>query len=215
MIRNAARLMLAVTVLGCLLIAGTLLIARGIPAPPTESLIAHSPCDLPCFYGVTPGETRSAGALAAFSAYTDALHIRRDLEGFPFVDANGNTAYVSLLFDNNQIVIETRLWALDTDANIGQLGELLLVDRKPTHVFRTCGSVLPARFLLTFGAHDELLVELFVQDDLAPQTPISLIDVSAGWRALDSARTSFGCTVETDWFGFAPLWKYFAVRQEG
>ncbi len=198
----------------CVLISAVVLAGRLIPAPLNDSLIARSPCELPCFYGVTPGKTRYNGVFEALAPYTDAIHDSRDLGGFPFVDSNGNTAFVSLIFDNNFVVMQTRLWAFEIDANIGQLGDLLLTKWQPTHVYRTCRSVLPARFLLTFGTHDELLVELFLRDELTPRTPISLIDVSAGWRALDSARTSFGCTVETGWFGLAPLWKYFAVNPQ-
>jgi hypothetical protein len=109
-------------------------------------------------------------------------------------------------------VESVRMSAIDLFTNIGQFGDLLLAGQKPNHVFHTCTYVLPVRFLMTFGAYDELLVELFPQGGLAPNTPITLFDLSSiGSRSLYDARSSFGCTVESGWLGFAPLWKYFAV----
>ena len=65
---------------------------------------------------------------------------------------------------------------------------------------------------MTFGAHDQLLVELFLQGELAPDTPITVFDLSGvGSRSLYDARSSFGCSVESGWMGFAPLWKYFST----
>lgn len=93
------------------------------------------------------------------------------------------------------------------------LADLLLEGYRPNRVFRTCADMYPVRFMITFGAQDELLIELFPQGKLNPRTRPAVFDIAGtGSRSLYDERISFGCSVETPWYGFAPLWKYFRVE---
>ena len=104
-----------------------------------------------------------------------------------------------------------RLIPIDLFARTGELGDLLAT-QKPNHVFHTCTYLLPVRFLITFGARDELVAEIFPLGILAANSRVTLFDLStAASRSLYDATSSFGCTVRTDWLGLAPLWKYFAA----
>jgi hypothetical protein len=208
------RLPLLLALMCSLLVGAALLIPRVLPAPPDDSVIGRNLCALPCFFGVLPGITTDTDAFTALSQYVDFTDVSDFLLTFPLVDYEGRTSIVSVNFDASlePRVASVRATAVDIFTNIGQFGDLLLAGQKPNHVFHTCAYVLPVRFLVTFGEYDELLVELFPRGDLAPDTSITLFDLSAvGSRSLYDARSSFGCTVESGWLGFAPLWKYFAV----
>jgi hypothetical protein len=135
---------------------------------------------------------------------------------FPLVDHEGRAAMASLYFEPGGVLTSVRLSAVDQIADLGQIADLMLAGQTPSRLFRTCDSVLPVRFLVTFGAHDQVLVELSPQDALAPDTPLTLFDLSAtGSRSLYDARASFGCSVETEWFGFAPISRFFTNTQPG
>ncbi|MCC6804993.1 MAG: hypothetical protein IT319_19080, partial [Anaerolineae bacterium] len=179
-------------------------------APPNPSLLAANPCALPCFFGVTPGSTTRAQATALLSKTVGITLVSDTLLTFPLVDSSGQSALVSIVNDAEGLVESVRIIAIGTDTNLAQFGDLLLTGQTPVQVFRTCADMDTVRFLMTFGAGETLLLELFPQGKLTPSTPITLVDIARpNQRSLTDARSSFGCSVETHWYGFAPLWKYF------
>lgn len=179
-------------------------------APPNPSLLAANPCALPCFFGVTPGSTTRAQAAALLSKTVDVTLVSDMLLTFPLVDSSGKSALVSIVNDADGLVESVRIIALGSNTSLAQFGDLLLAGQTPGQVFRTCAEIDNVRFLMTFGAGETLLLELFPQGKLTPSTPVTLVDISPpDQRSLTDARSSFGCSVETHWYGFAPLWKYF------
>lgn len=179
-------------------------------APPNPSLLAENPCALPCFFGITPGITTRAQAVEHLGSTVGITPVSDTLLTFPLVDNNGQGALVSILNDADGLVESIRVIAIGTDTNFAQFGDLLLAGQTPVQVFRTCADMDNVRFLTTFGAGETLLLELFPQGKLTPSTPITLVDIARpNQRSLTDARSSFGCSVETRWYGFAPLWKYF------
>lgn len=209
MLTRVARLMLAVLALGCILTGGTIALNR--PAVlGAHSLIARSPCALPCFYGVTPGETSHNEAALALERYFDATLADGDLITLPLTEPGGMTVVASLSFEADGTLDAMFAAAVAPIAGLGQFSDLLLAEHRPSRFFRTCDGVYPVRFLITFGDDDRVLAELYAVDALTPETTITVLDVAApGARLLDDARTSFGCAVETGWHGFAPVWRYF------
>jgi hypothetical protein len=206
-----ARIPLAALALCCLLTGGTLLASRLLPAPRDPSLIARNPCALPCFFGVTPGVTTRDKAPDILARHVAATQVSDYLITFPLVDQEGRAALASLYFEPGGLLTSARLIAIDSFTDLGQISDLMLAEQTPSHLFRTCIGVLPIRFLVTFGEQEQTLVELFPQEALTPDTPLTLFDLSvAGSRSLYDARASFGCSVETRWFGFAPVSRYLA-----
>lgn len=181
-----------------------------LSAPPNSSLFAANPCALPCFFGLTPGITTRAQAIDHLSKTVGVTLVSDTLLTFSLVDSNGQSALVSIVNDADGLVESVRIIAIGTETDLAQFGDLLLTGQTPMQVFRTCADMDNVRFLTTFGAGETLLLELFPQGKLTPSTPITLVDIAPpNQRSLTDARSSFGCSVETRWYGFAPLWKYF------
>lgn len=201
------RTALATLVLCCLLTAATIPAGRLLPRQDSRTLLARNPCALPCFFGVTPGATSREQAMTALAAYVDVTRVSDYLLTFALVDSEGRIAFASVNIGVDGVVESVQLAAVNWVADIGQLGDVL--QTRPTHVYKTCTGVRPTRFLLSFGALDEVTVELLPGVALAPNTPISVFTERApGTRTLDDVRASFGCSVEVGWRGLAPLWKY-------
>lgn len=178
--------------------------------PPNPSLLAANPCALPCFFGVTPGSTTRTQAIERLGNTVSIVLVSDTLLTFPLVDSSGKSALVSIINDVDGLVESIRIIAISSNTSLAQFGDLLLTNQTPVQVFRTCADMDTVRFLMTFGAGETLLLELFPQGKLTPSTPITLVDIARpGQRSLTDARSSFGCSVETRWYGFAPLWKHF------
>lgn len=210
MIARVARLALPLLALCCAL-TSVILLSRFIASPGARSLIADNPCALPCFYGVTPGETHFNEAARVLERYFDATLVDDALITFPITGSDGTTSVTSLGFEANGTLGAMFVASVAPFAGLGQFSDLLLAGQQPSRVYRTCDGVSPIRFLITFGTENRVLAELFAEDQLTPQTAVTLLDMSApGSRSLYDARTSFGCSVETGWHGFAPMWRYFA-----
>jgi hypothetical protein len=199
--------------LGCtLLIGATMLIGHLLPIQPDSTALARNPCALPCFFGVIPGKTTYAQAIDILSKTVHASADNAASISFSLIDQEGRTSLASVNFSGDGLVESVRLIPIDLFARTGALGDLLLAGQKPNHVFHTCDTLLPVRFLITFGARDELVAEIFPLGSLAPDSRVTLFDLStAASRSLYNATSSFGCSVQTDWLGLAPLWKYFRV----
>lgn len=210
---NVRRLAFTVTLLCALLTAGLVLGLRLLPAPSQSSVLERNPCELPCFFGVIPGTTTRAEAEDILSRSVGIRRVSDTLLTFPLISTEEKAALVSIISGADGWVESLRLSSIDINPDLGQLGELLLAGQTPIQVFRTCADMDHVRFLMTFGTGETLLLELFPQGKLTPTTPITLVDIARpGQRSLMDARSSFGCSVETRWYGFAPLWKYFRTE---
>ncbi len=213
---TATRMGIVVLVLCCVLTGGVIAVSRLAPAPAGGSIIAHNPCALPCFFGVTPGDASRDDTTRFVARYVAAPPLTNAPITFPLFEGDGVTSLATMSFQNDGSLNSLRLVAVAPVAGVGQLSDVLLAGQKPAHVYRTCEGVSPVRFLMTFGAQDQVMVELFVEGELMPETTITLLDISAaGSRSLYDARASFGCSVETGWHGFAPLRTYFARLDDG
>ena len=188
------------------------LVGHLLPPSANSTALARNPCALPCFFGVTPGETTYA---EAFDILSQTVHPSADNAAsisFTLLDNEGRTSLASINFGGDSMVESVRVIPIDLFAQTGTLGDLLAAGLKPNHVYHTCEDLLPVRFLITFGAYDELVTEVFPLGSLAPDSRVTLFDLStAASRSLYDATSSFGCSVRTEWIGFAPLWKYFAA----
>lgn len=215
---TVTRLTLAALALCCALAGAALGIGRLLPTPTDGSMIARNPCALPCFFGITPGETSREQAADFLAWYVTAAQVSDSqvsdsLITFPLIEDDRHATLATLSFEPGGGLDSVRLVAVMPVVGVGQFSDVLLAGQKPTRAFRTCDGVLPVRFLITFGAQDQIMVELFAADGLQPATPITLFDIStAGSRSLYDARASFGCSVETGWLGFAPPWRYASIR---
>ncbi len=201
--------------LGCtLLIGATLLIGHLLPVPANSTALARNPCTLPCFFGVTPGKTTYAQALDTLSKTVHASADNAAAISFSLLDNEGRTSLASISFGGDGLVESVRVIPIDLFARAGELGDLLLAGQKPNHLYHTCNYLLPVRFLITFGEGDELVAEIFPLDSLAPDSQVTLFELSTtASRSLYDTTSSFGCSVQTEWQGLAPLWKYFAADQ--
>lgn len=210
---NFRRLSLTVILLCWCMTGGVTLGLRLLPVLPHNSMLERNSCAFPCFFGVTPGVTTRDDAETILSQSVSVTRVSDTLLTFPLLNNNGRTALVSIISDTNGLVESIRINSIDLNPDLGQLGDLLLTGQTPIQVFRTCADMDHFRFLMTFGAGEALLVELYPNGKLTPNTPITLVDISRpGQRSLTDARSSFGCSVETRWYGFAPLWKYFRAE---
>ncbi|MBI1259702.1 MAG: hypothetical protein GC204_19720 [Chloroflexi bacterium] len=189
-----------------------MLLGHLLPPPADSTALARNPCALPCFFGVIPGETTYAQALDSLSQSVHASADNAASISFSLLDSEGHTSLASISFDADGLAESARIIPIDLFAQTGTLGDLLAAGQTPNHVYHTCDYLLPIRFLITFGAHDELVTEVFPLGGLAPNSRVTLFDLStAASRSLYDATSSFGCSVQTNWIGLAPLWKYFSV----
>ncbi len=202
--------------LACLLLTvAALLIGHAFPAASTDSALAQSSCALPCFFGVTLGSTSFDQAIQAIQHSGYPPQIGDALISFPLTDVQNRRTSAAINFDADGRAASARLIPIDSLADIGQLSDLLLIDSTPTHVFRTCDQVQPVRFLFTFGSQTEMIMAevLPPADNLTPDTPLTYFEATTdGASALYDEQSSFGCSVEIGWIGFAPLWKYLRLK---
>ena len=190
----------------CFALTGGLVFGIRALFPYEASVLTDNPCALPCFYGVTPGETTRSQAAEIYARQDPIIRVTEDPMVFTLLDSSSRSVHVSVYSDSAGMVNSLHLNAPPIFA------DLLLAGHQPNRVFRTCGDMYPVRFMITFGAQDELLIELFPRDSLNPRTRPALFDIAGtGSRPMYNEQISFGCSVETPWYGFAPIWKYFRV----
>lgn len=201
-----ARRLPVLVLLCCLILTGGLVFGLRALSPYETSVLTGNPCPLPCFYGVTPGEITRSQAVAIYTEQDPLIRVTEDPLVFTLLDPHSRSIMISVFSNSDGIVDSLRLNAPPI------LADLLLEGYRPNRVFRTCADMYPVRFMITFGAQDELLIELFPRDKLNPRTRPAVFDIAGtGSRSLYDERISFGCSVETPWYGFAPIWKYFRV----
>jgi hypothetical protein len=204
----------------CALCIAGMLVAQAaadwLPASVDRSLITTPNCVFPCTFGIVPGDTDRAQAAATAERLADEVFAdQSDTRlAFRLVDHDGYIAQVLVTFGymQNRRVGAFGLFKDSPQVDIGQLSDLILAGYTPNNVFRSCDGATPRRMLMTFGEADRLMVEFHLDGDLDFETDITLLEVYApNARTLGDARASFGCSVETGWLGFAPLWRYFNV----
>ena len=115
-----------------------------------------------------PGKTTYTEALNILSQTVDPSADNAASISFTLLDNEGRTSLASINFGGDNIVELIRVIPIDLFAQTGTLGDLLAAGLKPNHVYHTCEYLLPVRFLITFGAYDELVTEVFPLGSLAP-----------------------------------------------
>jgi hypothetical protein len=198
------------------LAGAALFIGARLPAAPETSVITRERCFVPCTFGVVPGTTdrREAEGLMERATNGDYLVSSDGRVSFVVQDGNGRNVagLIHFSFMERTRVGSISLFVQDANADLGQLGDLLLAGYQPRRAYRSCEGT-PPRMLITFGVEDRLVVEMALADGLTPETPLTVMDIYApNVSSIESTLAGFGCSVETGWLGFAPLWKYFNVK---
>ncbi|MDX2162737.1 MAG: hypothetical protein SF162_15565 [bacterium] len=186
------------------------------PGVGTDFFSANS-CALPCIYGITLGESTRADTVQHVQGFSDSIlaplgapiifttfHAgQRAIDGaFDFggmMGGAGDTVLAGQFYANDG----SRLWTL---------GELLLMGHDPQQVRRSCSGVYPPRLILNFEQGDLTAGLLLTEPRLTPQTPVILLYIAHQLPMYLQAQRNFfaiGCSVETEWRGFAPLAWYF------
>jgi hypothetical protein len=199
----------SLTLAFCLLLGATRVIGDLLPAPPNQSILASSPCALPCFFDVTPGVTTHLQAIERLTRYGTVNQMTNRRLRLQLVDHYGNRAYVWVNSNAAGGVQSVRVEPVNWTADIARLSELMMAGYRPAHIIRTCAKQTRQRLLITLGVHDELEVGVLTENALSPDTGIMLLDIAtAPWRVSDTNAFSFPCAVRMDWTGFALLWNY-------
>jgi len=177
----------------------------------SASVMDRSPCALPCVFDIVPGVTTQGDALTLLHgvAPNDFHLTSQNSLFFNIRDANNRLVRGELMFaPGNGVVSAARISTGGSRAYLWRLGDLFNAGLQPTHVFRSCNTNV-FHLLLEFGNNIEVVVELRSTDSLQPETPVTLLHVSAkDANTLYRARADFGCRIETGWSGFARRWVY-------
>jgi hypothetical protein len=198
MLRAISRL----TLIACVSLIGTLMIARAQAIPP--AIITQNPCQLPCIYGIVPGVTdiftqRQIASLAPW---------RNGSASYRLFDPAGLPAAVTFLTDvNGDIVSSIFVYRLRMNTDLGDLHDLLALEH-PQGVLFSCSRATQSVYI-TFGENESIGAEFRpLGGVLTPDLPIiSLVLLNP---ARERAQMSvFGCTERIAWRGFAPWWRYF------
>lgn len=216
MLALTARLYLRLLPLALVLIGVTLYIGARLSPAPETSIITRERCFVPCTFGIVPGTTDRREAEGLMERATNGDYLVSPDNRLSFVVHDGNERRVAGLihfsFMERTRVGAISLFVQDVNADLGQISDLLLAGYQPRRVYRSCEGT-PPRMLITFGIEDRLVVEMPLHEGLTPHTSFTVLDVYApNVSSIESTLAGFGCSVETGWHGFAPLWKYFAVR---
>jgi hypothetical protein len=211
-----ARLYLRLLVATLVLAGVSLFIGGRLPPAVETSVITRDRCFVPCTFGIVPGTTdrREAEGLMERATNGDYLVSPDSRISFIVQDDKGRSiaGLIHFSFMERTRVGSISLFVQDANADLGQLGDLLLAGYQPRRAYRTCEGT-PPRMLLTFGIEDRMVVEIPLDEGLTPHTPLTVLDIYApNISSIESTLAGFGCSVETGWHGFAPLWKYFAIR---
>jgi hypothetical protein len=198
-------------------IAITLEIARHQPAPPDTSLLTRANCVVPCTFGIIPGTTDRQDAQFAIEQATNGVY---DMIGtrrlsFTVDDAAGRLigGDVSFGFMGDLRVGTIAVFQVESGADLGQLGDLLLAGYTPRRVIRSCEGITPRLMGMTFGYEDRLSIAIVVDEGLTHDAPITILELRAPNIDFDTALANVNCFVETRWQGFAPLWRYFTLAR--
>lgn len=188
----------------------------GSGLPPTPSFLARNPCSLPCVYGLTPGKTGREEAVAIVEQISseDPAYspVNRARLYFSTQDAELSVlGLVTFTLPDASTVRMMGFSSAEDDADLGTLGDLIVVGLQPSRIYRSCEATL-TRILITFGDAQHVIAESALPDRLRPDTPLTFMRVYLDdGDTLAEALISFGCAVEMDWHGFAPRWVYLSV----
>ncbi|MBL8131228.1 MAG: hypothetical protein JNL42_05180, partial [Anaerolineae bacterium] len=193
-----------------------------------ESIMAHSNCDLPCAFGVTPGVTdrqsaedtyhrlaiKPASFLTALQSsftlrVTDAA-AASEAQSAPDGQAGSEEglALALVLFQQPQggSVRAVRLFEMSPALQLWRLGDLMAQAETPDRVFASCDAAAP-NLLLIFGG--DTIAEVIPGGRLSPYSEVSRIAVTADLDVtLRAMQASFACSVESSWRGSAAYWVY-------
>lgn len=192
-------------------ISTALILGSRMPLPDNVSPLARSTCLLPCTLEIIPGETTRADALIRLEKIFFVQDPLQSLFGLPELVSPTSESLpftLQIQYNGEDKVSSLRLIA-NPNLAVAKLGDLLQLGGEPARVFRSCVGMFPFRMLMVFGVHEQTTVELLLHGELNVDTPVIMMHTAEpGTRTLYDARQSFGCTVESVWRGFAPLWRY-------
>jgi hypothetical protein len=186
----------------------------GSAFPDHPSLITQNPCDLPCVYGITPGETNREQVLALVAQIAGDNYSEGPVDGGGLIfriEHNGFAVLgmVALNRSRDTQVRSVGMVPVGED-DLGRLGDLIAIGLQPVAVYRSCDTTIPV-MLIGFGTDSRIVAELPLARRLRPETPISFLRVYQDeGNTLGESILSFGCVIETGWHGFAPRWAYSA-----
>jgi len=185
----------------------------GTSLPPAGVFITENVCRLPCVYGIIPGRTERTAALAIAERISAGNFSLENQSGtFMRIDTGAGVVLGMIAFDlPDSTLVRALGFSPAPESSLGSLGDLLAAGLQPAGVYRSCDTAIP-RMLIAFGDQPQVIAELRLAEHLRPATPVTFLRVFASSdTTLSEALTSFGCTVESEWRGFAPRWVYFAA----
>jgi hypothetical protein len=210
MISLSVKLIAVITIAFTLLIGGA--VALGEVLPPAASFIARNPCDLPCVYGVTPGQTSADQVRLIIEELSGGTFSDSPMDGGSLVfqlERDGISVFGMMALNMPTATLINAISLLPSDPDdLGSLGDLMAAGLHPTHVYRSCDTTIPV-MLIAFGEESRVVAEMPLGKRLHPSTPLTFMRVyPEGEDALAESLLSFGCTVELGWRGFAPRAAY-------
>lgn len=208
--RHVARFVFWGNALFLLIISAVMVIGRA-QSSISEQPLTSNPCAFPCMLGIVPGQTTREDAiqiLLSIGLTPDAGQNMFVRTASPPTD-EVETLYIVQLQSNADNQVSWLRLIAGSNSELSYLGDLLSKGEHPVRLFRACTGMFPFRMMMVFGEYQQVIVELLIDSEISPFTPILLVDSSEpGTRSVFDARASFGCSVEVRWRGFAPLWRY-------
>jgi hypothetical protein len=209
------RIPLAALAVCWLLIAGVLFVSRRVPAA-HESLITLNPCALPCIFGVTPGATmddrltetltRVPMSYLTYDSTRQTFAFRRDGQNERF---DSLLLAVSFASEDDLTVRSAQLFQTSSAPLLGTLSDFLLAGYRPTRVFTDCQN--GQQIVITMD-DQPLFAQVALGKTFVPGARVMLVGASSDAMAMEQTLFAFGCSIERQWMGFAPLWKYFTTE---
>lgn len=210
MIHTLSRLAFLIAIFCALLLGSTVLIGATQPASAHPSLFSFNPCELPCIFDVTPGETLRNDAMMALERQQLSYSFLSETQSASFTVRESRTTRSTLSLLNfgdrgGMAVSAMHVYQNSTGNDLGYLSDFLLHGYQPTRVLTRCQNA--QRVYIAF--EQPLLLQIMVDEQLRPNAQVMMV------ASADTGNTvipigGFACESEARWQGFAPLWKYQA-----
>lgn len=185
-----------------------LLLGAARPAAARTSIFTANPCALPCIFGVTPGVTLRNDAMVALEQQGMSYSFLSQNQSASFITRESRTSRSTLTLLNfgaagDMRVTAAYLYQMAAGNELGVLSDFLLAGYQPRRVYANCQSA--QRLYIAF--EQPLIVQIASNNQIKPNVPVMMVASSRGDQPLEPVG-GFACETESEWIGFAPLWKY-------
>jgi hypothetical protein len=187
----------------------TVLVGAAMPTAWHLSIVTDNTCALPCVYGIMPGISTRDQASRLFDRSALSFTMLSEVKPASILRESDSSRSMMVRIDfssaSSNIVHSVQIYQISTDYNLGFLSDLLLAGYEPRRVYAACGDA--NRMILVLNDQG-LYVQVMPEAQLTPNHAIMLLGVTTDGGELSQTISSFGCTAESDWMGFASQWKY-------